>query len=373
MKLSQLERLIKCIAEKQIHRPVTLVGESGVGKSSILQQVADDLKIGYIDLRAATQEAGDLIGLPDKSGDKTVWLNPQWWPEVGTRGILVLEELNRAPTEIRQCFFQLLTEWKMHQHTLPSGWVIFAAINPDGTKAGYQVEGLDPAMINRMALINVELSVDDWLTWAHKNKVHAAVIGFIASHKELLHKVKESGAWPSPRSWHGVSDFLKAEIIEENMMTDVVSGLVGNESAATFCQWMRKNYEKPVSAEEVLDGYTKDISTRVRNQSRSANNATALDMASMLTSIFKADKKLTEKQKDAVRKFALDLGGYGDKNKKEADKHDDVIVAFLKRIPSPQLSLEIICDTSPEAELLSSMFNEINTATEIAPPTKKTR
>jgi hypothetical protein len=370
MRLEQVERLLKSLALKQVHLPVMLVSEAGLGKSSVVKQVAADLKIACIDLRLATQEAGDLIGMPRIIDGKTTWAMPHWWPEIGTKGILFLDELNRAPTEVRQCIFQLLTDWKMHEHTLPEGWIIVSAINPDGTKSGYQVEGLDPSMINRMDFINVELSVEGWLTWAHTVKLHPAVIGYISANKLMLHKVKESGPFPSPRTWEYVSRLLQAEAHEENTLTDLVTGLVGPEAGAQFCQWMRKNYEKPVSAEEVLDGYTKDVVAKVRAQSRSANNATAIELATLLTAIHKANKRLTDKQGDAVRKFAMDLGGYGDKN--STQKHDDVIVAFLKRIPSPQLSLEIICSQTPEAEKLALLFNEINKATEIT-PAKKTK
>jgi hypothetical protein len=369
MKLENVEKLLKSLVTKQVHMPVMLISEAGLGKSSVVKQVAEDLKIICVDLRLATQEAGDLIGMPRILEGKTTWAKPHWWPEDGTRGILFLDELNRAPTEVRQCIFQILTDWKMHEHILPPGWILVSAINPDGTKTGYQVEGLDPSMINRMNFITVELSFEGWLAWAHKMELHPAVISFISSHKDLLHKVSDSGPFPSPRTWEYVSRLLLAEAYDETTLTELVAGLVGNVAGTQFCQWMRKNHEKPVSAEEILEGYTKEIVARVRAQSRSANNATAIDLASLLTSIHKSEKKLTMPQRDAVRKFAMDLGGYGDKNL--VQKHDDVIVAFLKRIPSPQLSLEIICDQTPEAEKLACLFNEINKVTEI--PSKKTK
>lgn len=367
MRLGQVGRLLKSLASKEMHLPLAIIGESGMGKSAIVKQIAEELGIGCVDLRLATQEPGDLVGIPRAAGDRTVWLKPHWWPQEGTRGILFLDELNRAPVEVRQAVFQVLTEWKMHEHILPKGWSIVIAMNPDG-KSGYQVEMLDPAMLNRMLQVQVDLSVDEWLAWAHKSKIHQAVIQFISSQKQLLHKVKESGAFPSPRTWVYVSDLLENANVEEACFTEVVSGLVGSEAAASFTGWMKKNYERPVSAEEILGDYPK-VAERIRNQSRSQNNVTATDLAAMLTSRHQQNKKLAKDERSAVRKFIFDLGGEEEKGKM---KHDDVVVAFLKKLPPSLLSLEIVCEESPEADKLAKLYNSIARSADISDD-KKTK
>lgn len=366
MRLGQCERLLRSIALKDLHLPVALIGESGIGKSAIVKQVARDLKIGCVDLRLATQEPGDLIGIPRASGDRTVWLKPHWFPEEGTRGILFLDEINRAPVEVRQAVFQLLTDWRLHEHVLPQGWSIALAMNPDG-KSGYQVEMLDPAMLNRMLQVQVDLSVDEWLAWAHKTKIHKAVLGFIGAHKTLLHKVKEQGAFPSPRTWQYVAQLLEFAEVEETCMTEVISGLVGSEAATSFAVWMKKNYEKPVTAEEILTEYSKDLAQKVRDQTRSQNNITASDLAAALTAKHQQSKKLTKDERTSVRKFIFDLGG----EEKDNEKHDDVIVAFLKKLPPSLLSLEIVCEESPEADKLAKLYNQIAKSADMTESGKK--
>lgn len=369
MRLGQVERLLRSIASKKMHLPVALVGESGIGKSAIVKQVAAGLKVPCIDLRLATQEPGDLVGIPRALGDRTVWLKPHWWPEEGTSGILFLDELNRAPVEVRQAVFQLLTDWRMHEHVLPDGWILVIAMNPEG-KSGYQVEMLDPAMLNRMMQVTIDLSVDEWLTWAHKTKLHRAVIGFISSQKQLLHKVKEQGAFPSPRTWQYVSNLMESADMEEACFTEIISGLVGSEAAASFTGWIKKNYERPVSGEEILGDYT-IVQEKIQSQNRSQNNVTATDLASLLTANHQQGKKLTKDQRSAVRKFIFDLGGDTDKQNKM--KHDDVVVAFLKKLPPSLLSLEIVCEDSPEADQLAKLYNSIAKSADLADgtPSKK--
>jgi hypothetical protein len=43
----------------------------------------------------------------------------------------MLEELNRAERYIQQPALQLLTARRLHEYTLPPGWVCFAAVNPE--------------------------------------------------------------------------------------------------------------------------------------------------------------------------------------------------------------------------------------------------
>ena len=93
-----------------------------------------------------------------------MYARPEWFPdESQPKGILFLDELNRAPVDVRQAVFQLVKEKTMHTHKLPEGWFIVSAINPDNT--GYQVETLDKAMLRRFCQIKVTKDADIWLSW----------------------------------------------------------------------------------------------------------------------------------------------------------------------------------------------------------------
>ena len=57
-----------------------LHGPPGVGKSAIPRQAADELKIGFLDTRAAQHDPTDFRGIPavitDDGVQKAVWLPP---------------------------------------------------------------------------------------------------------------------------------------------------------------------------------------------------------------------------------------------------------------------------------------------------------
>ena len=118
-------------------------GAAGIGKSQICQLWVEKHKktnknFGFIDLRSALLEGPDVIGRPKESTDhtgriRTTYALPDFWPTEG-EGLILLEEINRAPTMVTNCFMQLLTDRMVKDYKLPDGWIIAAAINPDSAE-----------------------------------------------------------------------------------------------------------------------------------------------------------------------------------------------------------------------------------------------
>ena len=54
--------------------PIMLRGAPGIGKSTIVREIADRLGIGFIDVRLANLERVDLCGLPSVNDHITVLL-----------------------------------------------------------------------------------------------------------------------------------------------------------------------------------------------------------------------------------------------------------------------------------------------------------
>src|SRR5271166_2600032 len=97
-------------------RPVLLEGPTGVGKSEVVREVAQELEIGWAVLDLSLLEPPDLVGLPVIENGRTSYASPQILPLAGN-GILMLEELNRAERYIQQPALQLLTARRLHQYT----------------------------------------------------------------------------------------------------------------------------------------------------------------------------------------------------------------------------------------------------------------
>jgi hypothetical protein len=307
MHINDCKRYIRGIVEKRVPVTVAMVGPSGVGKSAIEKQLAKELGIDFIDLRLATQEPGDLIGNPYRDGDVTRNAMPAWFPKEGTKGILCLEELNRAPNDVRQCIFQLIWDRKLHMINLPEGWTIVLAMNPDNGE--YQVETLDKALVRRCSVVVVEPNVNAWMEWATSpsSNVPPEITGFIGTHKDMLF-VPENFDFPVTRTPAGWGDTLallrNAKAIPQDLEFEVISGVCGKEAAAAFIKYMDKEYERPVNGEEVLKNYG-DVREKILKQKKKADEMYVT--IKQIIGIAEAAKKLTKKQMDNLVAFIDDL------------------------------------------------------------------
>ena len=181
-------------------RAVLLEGATGIGKSEIVQLVAQKLGIATTVIDLSLLEPPDLIGLPVITAGRTDYALPRVLPTEGS-GVLMLEELNRAERYIQQPALQLLTARKLHDYVLPEGWVCFAAINPES--GDYQVTPLDRALRARFLNVSVRAERTSWLAWALQKNIHPAIVELCRGHDRIFDDVP-------PRSWTYASQILQA-------------------------------------------------------------------------------------------------------------------------------------------------------------------
>jgi MoxR-like ATPase len=210
-------------------RPVLLEGGTGIGKSELVVHVAKKLGVQHVVLDLSLLEPPDLVGLPVVEGGRTRYALPHVLPREG-RGILMLEELNRAERYIQQPALQLLSARSLHEYVLPEGWACFAAVNPENGE--YQVTPLDAALRARFLQLPVRPDRASWLAWAGGQAIHPAVLAVVREHERVF-----EGA--PPRSWTYVSQLLSAmtatELADTALVHDVVSGYLPAVWATALC------------------------------------------------------------------------------------------------------------------------------------------
>lgn len=244
---------------------VIMEGVHGIGKSNIVKQFAKENGYHLEELFLSHQEVGDLIGIPhtiEKDGETiTTWSKPIWLQrceqaaKTGKKSIVFLDELNRAPIDVRQSALQLVLERQIHEHKLPNvdgdRTLIVAAINPADE---YQVDELDPALLDRFLHISVEADSKAWLEWARNSNINAIVRDFIAEYPDRIHWTPaDGGVGATPRSWAKLGDFMdNVEQIPEEILFQVMKGKVGTEIASQFYSFF-KNYVDVVKMQDIID------------------------------------------------------------------------------------------------------------------------
>ncbi|TQV62846.1 MAG: hypothetical protein FNT15_05585 [Sulfurovum sp.] len=247
------------------HVPL-IVGVHGLGKSEIVRQYADENDMHCEVLILSLMDEGDLLGIPvrEMHGKTPVtrWAIPSWLQRIvenaeqGKRSILFLDELNRASASVLGASLQLLLDKRLNEHVLPVDTFIVTAINPED--ADYHVQSLDPAVLDRLVVCDVEADPVAWVRWAKKAVVNEKVVDFILKNPNKIHTTSGNGGkGTSPRSWTRLAKYLDfIEVNKRSLNTYYVKGSIGESLAAEFILFYN-NYTKMLEAKDIIDNYKK--------------------------------------------------------------------------------------------------------------------
>jgi ATPase family associated with various cellular activities (AAA) len=174
-------------------------GAPGIGKSSIVSQVATAHQLEFIDIRLSQLAPTDLRGLPVAEDGISKWLPPEFLPQTG-RGILFLDEINLAPPVMQGMAQQLILDRQVGSYLVPDGWFVWAAGNRKEDRAG--VFEMPAPLANRFLHLQVEPDFESFKAYALGAGIHEQIIAFLSFRPSLLHKIDpQQPAWCSPRSW----------------------------------------------------------------------------------------------------------------------------------------------------------------------------
>jgi midasin (ATPase involved in ribosome maturation) len=255
--------------------PILIRGRHGIGKFTIVYQIAEQMGLPVIERRASQMTEGDLLGLPKVEGNVTQWLAPEWLHNACNQAsILFLDEVDRATMEVRQGIFELCDSRKIAGYSLHPDTVIFVCVNGGGDHGDqYQVGEMDPAELDRYTVFDVKPTVEDWLSWADGN-VNQVIWDFINDqHNHLEHNddYEPNKVYPSRRSWERLSRTLGDQDLKALANTGILyhltTGFVGFEAAVALVDYV-KNYNKIVTVEDILEGkhkLTKDFKINDHN------------------------------------------------------------------------------------------------------------
>jgi hypothetical protein len=192
-----------------ITRPVFIWGPPGIGKSSIVEQFADELGLECVPLLGSQLAAEDLIGIPQIQNEVSRFVPPSLIVR-DKPFCLFIDELNIAASEVQKSFYSLILEQRVGEYQLPAGSIIIGAGNRAADSS--LVKQMPAALINRMLHVHLKADSRLWLDWAHQNELHEWVVEYIkARPKHLATDIAPSNEEPysTPRIWHYLSDCLK--------------------------------------------------------------------------------------------------------------------------------------------------------------------
>ena len=254
MTMDELEKIITTSCQLIIDNPklaqsippILIHSSPGVGKSSIVRQVAKKLNIDFRDVRLAEMESVDIRGLPSVDNDKGVmkWNAPDFWPrDPKSKGIIFLDELTSCDKSCQVAAYELILDRKIGDfYKVPDGWYIVSAGNLTTDRA--VAMSMSSALSNRFLHVELEADPEQWCTWAITHDIHPSVTGFIQYRPEVLFNMEKENlerGWPSPRSWDRVSQMTKIYGNNEKLLRKIVYGLVGPAKGVEYMEFHRLN------------------------------------------------------------------------------------------------------------------------------------
>lgn len=273
------------------HIAVLVKGPTGIGKSHIIHQIAKKYNLPVLDKRLAYMTEGDIIGLPELIDGVTRFAPVDWIVKACNEPVaLFLDELNRATNEVQQCAFQLVLDREMNGHKLHPETRIYVAVNEG---SDYQVSEMDPALLRRFYVADLEPTNEDWYEWARKNSktVDPIILEFLTKYPAHLRHTGEfepGKVYPNPASWARLSETLiysnmsPSSCLGENydpLIFSIASGFIGTSTTPAFCDFLM-SYKVKFSADDIFNNYSKvkaDVNKLTNDKKNDLLNLIALE------------------------------------------------------------------------------------------------
>jgi AAA domain (dynein-related subfamily) len=238
--------LVEQYADPVLRRRATMLwGTRGVGKSSVVRQVAAHHGVPLVDLRLTTIEPVDIRGAiyADDVQGKTVWFPPEFLPTADQpAGILFLDELTAADQRLQISAYSLILDRRVGNYQLPEGWLVVAAGN--ASFHGAVSHDMGTALADRMFHFNVQTTIEAFLAHAVAQGYAPEVMAYLKVRPDKLDDTQAQLAndhlvGASPRGWEDISSVLKSGVTEAARRV-FVQGRIGASNAAEFFGVLRE-------------------------------------------------------------------------------------------------------------------------------------
>ena len=207
-------------------RPVFLIGAPGIGKTAIMEQIAQELNVGLVAYSMTHHTRQSALGLPfiEKEEFDGVEYNVSEYTmseiiaavykmkkETGhEEGILFLDEVNCVSETLAPSMLQFLQYKVFGTHQIPKGWIVVTAGNPP--EYNKSVREYDIVTWDRLKRVDVEPDYEVWKEYAYKKGIHGSILTFLEIKKNYFYVVEttvDRKSFVTARGWEDLSEMIK--------------------------------------------------------------------------------------------------------------------------------------------------------------------
>ena len=208
-------------------RPVLLMGPPGVGKTQIMEQIAEEMDIALVAYTITHHTRQSAIGLPfirEKTyGGEVRSVTEYTMSEIiasvydrmensgKKEGILFIDEINCVSETLAPTMLQFLQGKTFGNQKVPSGWIIVAAGNPP--EFNRSVREFDVVTLDRVRVMQVEADYEIWKEYASQAGVHGSILSYLDIRRDHFYRMEttvDGKLFVTARGWQDLSEMLYA-------------------------------------------------------------------------------------------------------------------------------------------------------------------
>ena len=209
----------------QRQRPVFLIGAPGIGKTAIMEQIAQELDVALLSYSMTHHTRQSALGLPfishkvydgveydisEYTMSEIIASVYDMMESTGKReGILFLDEINCVSETLTPIMLQFLQYKVFGRHRVPDGWIVVTAGNPP--EYNNSVHEFDIVTWDRLKRIDVEPDYGAWKEYAYKMGVHPSITSYLDIKKNNFYKVEttvDGKSFVTARGWDDLSQMI---------------------------------------------------------------------------------------------------------------------------------------------------------------------
>lgn len=256
-------------------RPVFLMGAPGIGKTAIMEQIAQELQIGLISYSMTHHTRQSALGLPfivkknyggveysvsEYTMSEIIASIYDLMEETGLKeGILFLDEINCVSETLAPSMLQFLQYKTFGRHCVPGGWIVVTAGNPP--EYNNSVRAFDIVTWDRLKRIDVSPDYEVWKEYAYARGIHPAITTYLDVKKDDFYEIEttvDGKSFVTARGWCDLSDMVKLYEQKGIPVTEqlVVQYLQNKKIAKSFAVYydLFKKYQSDYQIDKIMAG-----------------------------------------------------------------------------------------------------------------------
>ena len=299
-------------------RPVFLMGAPGIGKTAIMEQVAQELGVALVSYSMTHHTRQSALGLPfivrktyagveydvsEYTMSEIIATVYETMEQSGLKeGILFLDEINCVSETLAPSMLQFLQFKIFGRHRVPDGWIVVTAGNPP--EYNKSVREFDVVTLDRLKRIDIEPDFEAWKEYAYKIGVHPSIMTYLEIKKAdfyLVETTVDGKKFVTARGWDDLSQMIRLYeqhgfVVNEKLVIQYLQEEKIAKSFAIYYDLFNK-YKADYRVDAILAGKATEA---IKERARSAKFDERISLLGLLLDAVNSDIRAVMEHEVAI-------------------------------------------------------------------------